>query len=110
MADTLDSKFVSSSGDATAMTDALSSGPTTVLNFTIVNNSATTNDTFDVYIRENNSGTTSNWYYIYKSQPIPFESTFEHTDKIILEATDVLYYDPAGSVQIEAITAVLKQP
>jgi hypothetical protein len=44
-------------------------------------------ETFDLYIDDGDAGTD---HYIYKTQAIGANETFEHTTKIVLEATDML--------------------
>ena len=108
MADILLSHFGSTSnGSETALTIA-GSFDVTILSFTICNNHATTDTTVDVYIKD--SSNSDKKYYLYKTLSLPAKSTFEHTDKIILDDNDDLYYDPVStSIQIEGVCSYLKQ-
>jgi len=107
MADILLNHFASvSNGAETALTIA-GSFDVTILSFTICNNHATTDTTVDVYIKD--SSNSDKFYYLYKTLSLPAKSTFEHTDKIVLDDNDDLYYDPAASIQIEAVCSYLKQ-
>tara|TARA_R100001039_G_C1791470_1_gene72872 strand:- start:82 stop:408 length:327 start_codon:yes stop_codon:yes gene_type:complete len=107
MADILLNHFASvSNGAETALTIA-GSFDVTILSFTICNNHATTDTTVDVYIKD--SSNSDKFYYLYKTLSLPAKSTFEHTDKIVLDDNDDLYYDPVASIQIEAVCSYLKQ-
>ena len=65
----------------------IASGKTaTILSITLCETGGTA-ETFDLYIRDDAS---SSDYYIYKTQAIGANETFEHTTKIVLEATDML--------------------
>ena len=110
MADTLISKAVTvSNNDITPMLDA-GSWATTILSFTICNNQTGADVTFDVYIDDGNSGSSANYYYIYTDVSLPAMSTFEHSDKIILNTGDELNFKCAGnSGQVQAVTSALKQ-
>ena len=44
-------------------------------------------ETFDLYVDDGGAGTD---YYIYKSQAIAANATFEHTSKLVIEGTDHL--------------------
>ena len=44
-------------------------------------------ETFDLYVDDDDCGTD---HYIYKSQAIGANETFEHTGRIVLEGTDML--------------------
>jgi hypothetical protein len=44
-------------------------------------------ETFDLYVDDGGAGTD---YYIYKSQAIAANATFEHTSKIVIEDVDHL--------------------
>ena len=106
MADTLQSTVASvSNGAETALTVA-GSYDVTILSFTICNNS-TTDTTIDVYIKD--SSDSDKKYYLYKTLSLPSKATFEHSDKIVLDDNDDLYYDPVASIQIEAVCSYLKQ-
>ena len=42
-------------------------------------------ETFDMYVDDNAGGTD---YYIYKTQALAANATFEHTSKVVIEGTD----------------------
>ena len=87
MADTLVSKF-QTVATTSGTYDIVDYGDwiTTVLSFTVCNTD-TDNGTFSVYLDD---GDSANNYYIYTEQSLPAGATFEHTDKIILNADDRL--------------------
>ena len=106
MADILLNHFASvSNGAETALTIA-GSFDVTILSFTICNNGAS-DTTVDVYIKD--SSDSDKKYYLYKTLSLPSKATFEHSDKIVLDDNDDLYYDPVASIQIEAVCSYLKQ-
>ena len=106
MADTLRNHFGTvNDGSEEALTVA-SSGQITILSILICNKSAT--DTLiDIYWDDNSDS--NNKKYLYKSMSFPGESTFEHTDKVVLDANDILYYDTTVSTQVEAVCSYLLQ-
>ena len=110
MADTLISKAITTSNNnAIPMLD-VGSWATTVLSFTICNNQTSADVTFDVYIDDGNSGSSANYYYIYTDVSLPAMSTFEHSDKIIINTGDELNLQcSSNSGQVEAVTSALKQ-
>ena len=92
-------------GNETALTVA-GSFDITVLSFTLCNNS-TTDTLLDIYIKD--SSNSDKKYYLYKNISLPAQSTFEHTDKIILDDNDDLGFDPTVATQVEGICSYLKQ-
>jgi len=112
MADTLiNKKLYSSSSSAIALTDA-GSWVTTVLSVVMCNTSSSS-ETFDLYIDPSGSSATGDAggtnTYIYKTQTLPSNATFEHTDKIILHANDILYAQFSSTGRKDIITSSLKQ-
>ena len=75
----------------------------TVLSTTVCNHSTTATD-FD--LRINHSGGET---LIYQDMSLPGESTFEHTDKIIVSAQDELCIDQSGSVNMSVVCSFLRQ-
>ena len=63
-------------------------------------------ETFDLYVDPLGG---SNDTYIYKSQAIGSNETFEHTGRIVLEATDVLYGIAGSSADIDVFISYLEQ-
>ena len=77
----------------------------TILSITLCETGAAA-ETFDLYIRDDAGG---NDFYIYKAQAIGANETFEHTGKIVLEATDVLSGITATSADIDVVVSYLLQ-
>ena len=63
-------------------------------------------ETFDLYIDDDDGGTD---HYIYKSQALAANATFEHTTRIVLEATDVLSAKTASSANVDIVISYLDQ-
>jgi hypothetical protein len=63
-------------------------------------------ETFDLYI-DNDDGGTDN--YIYKTQAIGANETFEHTSKFVLEGTDMLGIITASSADLDVVVSYLDQ-
>ena len=61
---------------------------------------------FDLYVRDDAS---SSDYWIYKQQAIGAYETFEHTGRIVLEASDVLSGITATSADIDVVVTYLDQ-
>ena len=51
----------------------------------------------------------SNDTYIYKAQALAANATFEHTTRIVMEATDVLYGITASSADVDVVISYLDQ-
>ena len=63
-------------------------------------------ETFDLYI-DNDDGGTDN--YIYKTQAIGANETFEHTTKLVLEANDMLGIVTASAADLDVVVSYLEQ-
>ena len=63
-------------------------------------------ETFDMYIDDNAGGTD---YYIYKTQALAANATFEHTSKFVLLATDRLCVATASSADVDVVVSFLDQ-
>ena len=63
-------------------------------------------ETFDVYVDDNAGGTD---YYIYKTQALGANATFEHTSKFVMEAADHLSIITASSSDIDVCVSYLEQ-
>ena len=92
MADTLVSHFLTTT--STSAFEAIEAGDwvSTVLSVTICNNAGSSTN-FNMYIDPNGSATGDAGgtnTYLYAQQTIPSEATFEHTDRIVLNAGDIL--------------------
>ena len=93
-------------GDSEDQILVASSATITVLSVTLCNTETADDADFDLYIRDNNSAVC----YIYKSQPLPSLSTFEHTSKIVLEDSDTLNCVlSADSQDIDVVISYLNQ-
>jgi|TARA_R110000765_G_scaffold89449_1_gene170690 hypothetical protein len=85
---------------------AAASGHTyTILNISLCE-TAGADETFDLYIRDD-AGASD--YEIYSDQAIAANATFEHTTRIVLEATDVLSAQLASAGNVDAVISYLDQ-
>ena len=77
----------------------------TVLSITIceTGNAA---ELFDLYVDDGDAGTD---HYIYKTQALGANETFEHTGRIILEGTDMLGFITGGSADVDVVVSYLDQ-
>ena len=85
--------------------DGASGHTYTVLSITICETAGAA-ETFDLYVINDGGGTDN---YIYKAQALGANETFEHTGRIVLEATDVLYAIAGGSADIDVFITYLDQ-
>ena len=77
----------------------------TILNISICE-TAGADETFDLYIRDDAG---ANDYEIYSDQALAANATFEHTTRIVLEATDVLSAQTASSANVDVVISYLEQ-
>jgi|TARA_B110000881_G_C18182656_1_gene320866 hypothetical protein len=63
-------------------------------------------ETFDLYTMDD-GGSTDN--YIYKTQPLAANATFEHTSKLVIEGTDELGFLTGGSANVDVTVTYLDQ-
>ena len=85
---------------------AAGSGETlTILNISICE-TAGADETFDLYIRDDAG---ANDFEIYSDQALAANATFEHTTRIVLEATDVLSARTASSANVDVVISYLEQ-
>ena len=63
-------------------------------------------ETFDLYVRDDGG---ANDYYIYKTQALGANATFEHTSKFVLEATDTLCVALASAGNVDVVVSYLDQ-
>ena len=77
----------------------------TVLNISICE-TGSADETFDLYIDPLGG---SNDTYLYKAQAIAADATFEHTTRLTMEATDVLYGRTADSANVDVVISYLDQ-
>ena len=84
--------------------DGASGHAYTVLSITICETAGNA-ETFDLYVDDNDGGTD---HYIYKDQAVGAKETFEHTGRIVLEATDMLGMI-ASSGDLDVVVSYLDQ-
>jgi len=77
----------------------------TVLNLSICETAGTA-ETFDLYIRDD-AGASD--YEIYSDQALAANATFEHTTRIVLEATDVLSGKLGSTGNVDVVISYLDQ-
>tara|TARA_R110002020_G_scaffold131229_2_gene293540 strand:- start:7067 stop:7396 length:330 start_codon:yes stop_codon:yes gene_type:complete len=77
----------------------------TVLNISICE-TAGADETFDLYVRDDAG---ANDYEIYSDQALGANATFEHTTRIVLEATDVLSAKLASAGDVDVVISYLEQ-
>jgi len=77
----------------------------TILNISLCETGAA-DETFDLYLDPLGGSADT---YIYKAQAIAANATFEHTTRIVMEATDVLYGRTASSADIDVVISYLDQ-
>ena len=77
----------------------------TILNISVCETGGA-DETFDLYLDPLGG---SNDTYIYKTQALAANATFEHTTRIVMEATDVLYGITAGSANVDVVISYLDQ-
>jgi len=109
MADTLEVGFatvVNTTG--VALINGVNTETYTVLSLTLCQTN--TNETPQVSIVVYDAGGSGNPRYIHKRISMPPKSTFEHTDKIILEDTQELWVkSETGDGDIDVVCSFLKQ-
>ena len=77
----------------------------TILNISICEPAGAA-ETFDLYVRDDAG---ANDYEIYSDQAIAANATFEHTTRIVLEATDVLSGQTASAANVDVVISYLDQ-
>lgn len=96
MADVLKTTRVEHTAAAgTAVLDGASSKTYTVLSVSICNTHATADEIFNMFVTTSGKGTP---IYIYRKQSLPALSTFIHSDKIVLLASEELWVDYESDV------------
>ena len=63
-------------------------------------------ETFDMYVDDNAGGTD---YYIYNTQALAANATFEHTSKFVIEGTDRLCAALASAGNVDIVVSFLDQ-
>ena len=77
----------------------------TILNLTLCETAGAA-ETFDLYIRD---GGGANDFEIYSDQALAANATFEHTTRLVLEATDVLSAQLASAGNVDVVISYLDQ-
>ena len=77
----------------------------TILNISVCETGGA-DETFDLYLDPLGG---SNDTYIYKAQALAANATFEHTTRLVMEATDVLYGITASSADVDVVISYLDQ-
>ena len=85
--------------------DGASGHTYTVLSITICETAGAA-ETFDLYVDDGDGGTD---HYIYKTQALGANETFEHTGRIILEGTDHLCAATGSSAAVDVVVSYLDQ-
>ena len=85
--------------------DGTSGHTYTVLSITICETAGAA-ESFDLYVINDGGGTDN---YIYKTQALGANETFEHTGRIVLEATDMLGFVTGGSADVDVVVSYLDQ-
>ena len=85
--------------------DGASGHTYTILSITICETAGNA-ETFDLYVDDDDGGTD---HYIYKTQALGANETFEHTSKIVLEATDMLGMITASAADLDVVVSYLDQ-
>ena len=90
----------------TPLIAAVTAGHTyTILNISICETGGN-DETFDLYVRDDAG---ANDYEIYSDQALAANATFEHTTRLVMEATDVLYGRTADSANVDVVISYLDQ-
>ena len=82
------------------------SGKTYVILSITICETAGAAETFDLYVDDGDGGTD---HYIYKTQALGANETFEHTSKLVLEANDMLGFITGGSADVDVVVSYLEQ-
>jgi len=77
----------------------------TILNISLCETAGAA-ETFDLYLDPLGG---SNDTYIYKVQALAANATFEHTTRLTMEATDVLYGITASAADVDVVITYLDQ-
>ena len=77
----------------------------TILNISLCETAGAA-ETFDLYIRDDAG---ANDYEIYSDQALAANATFEHTTRIVLEATDVLSAKLGSTGNVDVVISYLEQ-
>jgi hypothetical protein len=93
------------SNSETKLIDGASGKTYTILSILICETAGAA-ETFDLYIDDNDGGTD---HYIYKTQALGANETFEHTSRLILEENDMLGFITGSSADVDVTVHYLEQ-
>ena len=93
------------SDSETKLIDGASGKTYVVLSITICETAGAA-ETFDLYVDDDDGGTD---HYIYKTQALGANETFEHTGRIVLEGTDELGFITASAANVDVTVSYLDQ-
>ena len=93
------------SNSETKLIDGTSGHSYVILSITICETAGAA-ETFDLYVDDDDGGTD---HYIYKTQAIGANETFEHTGRIVIEATDMLGIITASAADLDVVVSYLDQ-
>ena len=93
------------SNSETKLIDGASGHTYTILSITICETAGAA-ETFDLYVDNDDGGTD---HYIYKTQALGANETFEHTGRIVLEGTDMLGFITANAADVVFVVSYLDQ-
>ena len=85
--------------------DGTSGHTYTVLSITMCETAGAA-ETFDLYVDNDDGGTD---HYIYKTQALGANETFEHTGRIVLEENDMLGFITGSSADVDVVVSYLDQ-
>ena len=77
----------------------------TILNLSLCETAGAA-ETFDLYVRDDAG---ANDYEIYSDQALAANATFEHTTRLVLEATDVLSVKLGSAGNVDCVISYLDQ-
>jgi len=107
MGDLLKSQFVTITDGSSTTVCTGANIASTILTVTLCNEHATNAETFSMSVIDSSDSNAE--YFIYKDQPLPGYSTFEHSDKIVLDNGDTLKIDPGSAGEIDVYVSYLEQ-
>ena len=104
--ETLEVSLTAGVTNAESVVLTAASGHTLAILSVVLCETAGAAETFDMYIDDNAGGTD---YYIYKTQALGANATFEHTSKFVIEGTDRLCLITASAANVDVVVSFLDQ-
>ena len=93
------------SNSETKLIDGASGHTYTILSISICETAGAA-ETFNLYVDDGDGGTD---HYIYHTQALGANETFEHTGRIVLEATDELGFITGSAANVDVTVSYLEQ-